>query len=101
MKECGYKQGHNAVKHFSVVYEFCLTEKVPHQNGKHRVSRYRCEHSQHSCSHTILEDVKEIFKSGKSHSDHDGIYNSIKRLVEVSVPIQHKPDKNEFTKLFN
>src|SRR3954452_15759143 len=81
--------------------EFCLAQKISHQHSEHSMSRDSGEHSKYSCSKSVLKHINDIFCCGESHTHHDGIDDSIERLVKITIVIEDESKEDEFAELLN
>jgi ABC-type Fe3+/spermidine/putrescine transport system ATPase subunit len=74
-----------------------------HQDGKCIMSGngQKGTHHSDSCpSFTALENVRDVLDGGKTESDANSIYDTVKTLVEVRVLAQDKPERKEFGAFF-
>src|SRR5688572_15082203 len=59
------------------------------------------KHSHKTRGGAILKHVQNVFERSESHSNHTGINNPVKWLVEIFVAIQNEANKNEFAELLD
>jgi hypothetical protein len=81
--------------------EFGFAQEVTHENTKCSMRRNGSEQSHNAGGEAKLKHVKDVFDSGKTHTDNHCINNSIERFVEIFIVEKYKSHKNELTELFD
>ena len=81
--------------------EFGFAKEVTHEDTECRMRGNSSEQSHNAGSEAKLKHIKDVFDSGETHADDDGINNSIEGFVEIFVVKKYKSHKNELTELFD
>lgn len=81
--------------------EFRLSQEISHEDSKGSMCRYSGKQSQNASSEPILKNINDVFYRGEPHADDHCVDDSIKRLIEVPVVVEYKPDKNELAEFLN
>ena len=101
MKCRSCQKGHYGKVQYFSMSEFCLAQKVSHDDGKRRVCRDGCKHAHDAGSNAILIHINHIFQSGKTHTYHNCVYDAIVGLIEILIIEEDESYKKELAELFD